>query len=296
MSVGKLYKDMADHETEGQTYSLWRYRGGREGEGYQLVESKIIFERYLDQATLIRYFTATSKAPENYHPDEDIRILNLISWASVNDGSFGGGRVGKKSYESKQNPKYSGTCPYKKRLEGGEEAPVPLYNIKTGFFTSMRPSYTGLLLNVNSTTSAFYPPWNLQEWINKRWPQLTPSGQRATNPQQTIPSNGGKDLKGLRVTFEGDEGPTRAGKKRVIWSASDVSVKEQKFDYKDKRGVTSKISVHEYIKKSEFRTTATRMLETRFANHFHSMHSLQEFEYAQKSFGRTSCVHQHGGR
>jgi hypothetical protein len=240
VSVGKLYEDMAENEEPGQTYSLWHYRSGRGDEGYERVESRIIYEHTLDRDSLKKYCNGkVPTRPKDYFPDNDIRILNMISWSLVNDASFDGGRVGKKFYPTQQDPRYSGGCPVKK-TPGHGQRPVVLYDIKTGFFSSMRPSHNDLLLNVNSTTSAFYPPWNLQEWINKRWP--------SNKAGPSIPPDDGKALKGLRVIFEGDNLTDRAGKKRVIWSISSESVSEQKFELKKENGLKSHVSVYDYMR------------------------------------------------
>jgi hypothetical protein len=239
VSVGKLYEDMADDEEPGQTYSLWHYRSGRGDEGYQLVESRIIYEHTLDRDSLKKYCSKeVPTRPKDYFPDKDIRILNLISWSRINHGSFDGGRVGKKFYPEKQNPKHSGWCPCSRN---GKR--VALYQVKTGFFTSMRPSHNALLLNVNSTTSAFYPTWNLQKWIDTRWPRTSKQGKGPS-----IPPDGGKELKGLRVTFDGDNETERVGKKRVIWSTSSKTVSLQTFKYKNENGASRDISVFDYMR------------------------------------------------
>ncbi|KAH7395754.1 hypothetical protein BKA64DRAFT_68764 [Cadophora sp. MPI-SDFR-AT-0126] len=57
----------------------------------------------------------------------------------------------------------------------------------------MRPAHGSLLLNVNTTMSAFFAPINLQEWICGRWPD-----------KMIPPVHEAKELVGVRVTFQGD--------------------------------------------------------------------------------------------
>ncbi|TGO52411.1 hypothetical protein BOTNAR_0325g00040 [Botryotinia narcissicola] len=56
----------------------------------------------------------------------------------------------------------------------------------------MRPAIGSVLLNVNTVTSAFFPPEVLSTWIGLRWEQENP------------PVNEQNDLIGFRVTFSGD--------------------------------------------------------------------------------------------
>ncbi|KAF4633533.1 hypothetical protein G7Y89_g4586 [Cudoniella acicularis] len=78
-----------------------------------------------------------------------------------------------------------------------------------------------ILLNVNSTTSAFYPAVNLQKWIQDRC-------------NGALKYEVKKELEGLRVTFEGDNKyPRKKGKKRYIRSFSDEDVLNQMFKQDD---------------------------------------------------------------
>jgi len=153
-------------------------------------------------------------APEDYHPDQDLQALNIISWHGINAPAWGGTRVGKMFFPP-DGP--SQTIP-----AGGTGV---IYDLKTGFFTSMRPADGQLLLNVSTTTSAFNLGDQensilLQHWIECRW------NLRNGN----LPSNGLEDfseLKGLKVTFLLSVTPNRQWS--VYGVSSAVTVSRQAF-------------------------------------------------------------------
>ncbi|KAF7867569.1 uncharacterized protein EAF02_009760 [Botrytis sinoallii] len=152
------------------------------------------------------------------HPEQELKFLNIISWKKVNSPQYEGGRVGKKFYPhsfvaddkewmSKQRLKQRKTV-----LCFKDNDNVPLYQIHRGFFSSIRPGKGSILLNVNVTTSAFFSPINLAEWIK-------------SNPKSWGDSE--RLLKGVRVVFDIHE----KNRQKVfnIKSIASHSVSETKF-------------------------------------------------------------------
>ncbi|KAH6666296.1 Piwi domain-containing protein [Halenospora varia] len=147
---------------------------------------------------------------ENYNNlNNDLQSLNIISWKTINDSGFAGGRVGKKFYPEALVNRTSEAEKHK-----------PLYLIRQGFFSSMRPGEKRLLLNVNTTMSAFYAPVNLQDWMAACWGGPHPSERGFLSK-----------LKHIRVTFNLQDEPRQ---KWVIHSLSTKKVREQTF-YDDKK-------------------------------------------------------------
>lgn len=140
-----------------------------------------------------------------YLPDDDIRALNIVSWKKINDSGWKGGRVGNKFYpndlweqELAENVRQL-SLPNAKVKRNMNVGP---YWLATGFFTSIRPGESSILLNVNVTTSAFYAKVTVQEWIKLR-------------------GGSGNELLGRKVQFSCD----KKDKQRVI----------RKIDYQDIR-------------------------------------------------------------
>lgn len=111
----------------------------------------------------------TPNRDTSYLPDEDVRALNIISWARINDKAWTGGRVGKRFYLADGDV---GLFKKRNNFEIGEQT---VYQVRSGFFSSMRPGHGSLLLNVNIATSAFFPSENLLTWIRRRWNTEIPS-------------------------------------------------------------------------------------------------------------------------
>jgi hypothetical protein len=154
----------------------------------------------------------------------------FISWKIINDPSWPGGRVGNKIFPDK--PGLSTNVPLKN--------PRPkVYELKTGFFTSTRPGLGDgwLLLNINATTSAFFPQLNLQEWLKRRFNL----NGRFIPDARDLDRN---ELKDVKVVFECDN-----KKARSICEISYVSILQQKF----KKNDGTETSVFDHMKKSGFR-------------------------------------------
>jgi hypothetical protein len=179
-------------------YNVPHLRSTRAGQPPDVLNTIFWFEGDFDANKLCNYFgyrnTLNATQLGNYHPDQEIRNLNVLSWYHINDDrTFIGGRSGKKFY--------SGQFPAGSLLGG-------LYFVHRGIFSSMRPGRDSLLLNINPATTAFFQAINLQNWINNRWPAAT---------QLPRPDNEDwKELKDVRVTFQGHQAD--ANGKRKPWT------------------------------------------------------------------------------
>ncbi|KAI9054501.1 hypothetical protein LZ554_001659 [Drepanopeziza brunnea f. sp. 'monogermtubi'] len=103
------------------------------------------------------------KSMEN--PGEVLKALNIISWKDVTNPDTTNlvGRAGNKFYPASQEAEG------RKSVERRE-----IYFLRHGFFSSMRPGQDSVLLNVNTVTTAFLSPRNLQNWMELAWPGYTP--------------------------------------------------------------------------------------------------------------------------
>lgn len=204
------------------------------------MKTKIVYDGCLEWKSLKTYTSLPGSRPKDYLPDEDIRILNLITCKSINSPDFPGARFGKKFFPTEQDEKHHGTIvPYK----GSKDV---VYQLKTGFFSSVRPSHGNLLLTINTAMSAFYPKIKLRDWIDHRWTNKLNSMHRPDSEEA-------KELNGVRVTFEGDDllaGGTR--KKRVICGLSDRTLSSTRFaKFIEKEGKTKEVDVFTHMTSSK---------------------------------------------
>lgn len=184
---------------------------------------------------LLTQLVSQPAAANGYLPDEELKALNIVSWRSIFKDTFAGGRVGKKffpdtpfsdaRYDSKKDQKLVVL-----RNHGGNRGDVVYYAI-AGYFTSMRPGIGSVFLNVNATTSAFFP-WpiprssnnpntlsegiSLQTWLERRFP-----GRGVAAFHRSA-----QELRNVRVYFEGD--PLK--KPRPIWRLSQNDVQNTIFN------------------------------------------------------------------
>ncbi|CAG8950697.1 hypothetical protein HYFRA_00002907 [Hymenoscyphus fraxineus] len=129
-------------------------------------------------------FTNPKSQPDpNYVPDDDLRHLNIIIRKFVEEADVKVGRVGNKFYPNYQHRAYS------------DVSHNSALWIKSGYFCSMRPGEGSLIMGINSTTSAFYAPTKLQNWIEQRY--------SSSHYGEPLPGRVKNELKGLRVKFEG---------------------------------------------------------------------------------------------
>ncbi|TGO08682.1 hypothetical protein BTUL_0196g00060 [Botrytis tulipae] len=225
VSVGKLYPDLTD--APGATVEVLHHRPGRD-QTWVPMRSFIIYEGPFQRSALDTHLSSINSS---FVPDADLRMLNIISWFRINGYNpqngpiFDGFRVGNKFY-----PSVGGVIPF-------HTVPLrrtPIFLIRAGFYTSMRPAIGSVLLNVNTVTSAFFPPEVLSTWIRLRWEQEIP------------PVNEQNDLIGLRVTFSGDGANP---KMRVIRDVHNLNVDQVTFTPKDADGAPGQItSVYNHMR------------------------------------------------
>lgn len=230
MSVGSLYREFDG--SVGCAYAAPHLRTARPGETCPTLDTVFWHENQFNRDDMTRYFYEIPQGnlPNNYHPESDLRSLNIVMWKHINR-DFAGGRAGKKFYP-----------------EGNRFLPLgnissPTFRLHEGYFTSVRPGNRGLLLNINPATTAFFPETNLQSWIKLRWP----------NGQGRIPYEDQHELKDIRVRFRGDG----VAKPRIIYGFSDVTADRQTFVLEGPPKQT--LTVYEYTKRSKFHPSQSRV-------------------------------------
>ena len=181
ISVGRLYNMFVDDVNV--PWSVIHQVPGQGGTKVQ-VDSTIHYEGTLGVDQLRRHISQTQQRDVEYSPDEDIRILNMISWKHIYDTTSPVGHIaaaGKKFYplhlQTSQLTENNGTVAI----------------LRKGFFSSMRPADGTLMLNVNVTATPFYPPVVLDDYIRVRCGGPNP-------PAALI-----RELKELRVYFDQDQ-------------------------------------------------------------------------------------------
>ncbi|KAF7949123.1 hypothetical protein EAE96_008292 [Botrytis aclada] len=225
VSVGKLYSEFAD--APGATVEVLHHRPGRD-QSWVPMRSLIVYESPFQRDALHRHVTSIDST---FVPDADLRMLNIMSWFMINGYRsqnapyFDGFRVGNRFY-----PTVGGVIPFNQVPLVGD----PIFLIRTGFYTSMRPAIGSVLLNVNTVTSAFFPPEILSTWIRLRWGQEIP------------PDNEKNHLIGLRVTFSGD---VTSPKTRVIRDVSSLDVSQETFTPENADGTPGQAtSVYDHMR------------------------------------------------
>jgi hypothetical protein len=185
-----------------------------------LVESYVT---YLGEVNLKGLKGHVEKRSELEYLTDILKSLNIISWQIINHQNFQGGRVGNRFY------------PQKLVDENEAKNGALLYRIRDGYFSSMRPGDGSLLLNVNSVTSAFFSPINLQIWIKECWGKEQPHEKEFKSK-----------LKGIRVTFNVHKPPMPSR----IWIICGISKKIiSETTFKDKKNKVTKVST--YLKESK---------------------------------------------
>jgi hypothetical protein len=110
--------------------------------------------------------------------------------------------------------------------------------IRKGFFTSIRPGQGSILLNINTTTSAFYASINLETWMRLYWKNADPDEVEFR-----------KVLKDVRVTFDLHGESSR---KWIICGVSKHKVNDTKFEkHKPGTSETETWSVHDHMLNSK---------------------------------------------
>ncbi|KAG4441773.1 hypothetical protein IFR05_002764 [Cadophora sp. M221] len=209
ISSEPLYPNSA--KTVGQITDTHHTRSPKkEGDPRPIVKSQVTYIGFVDIKGLLNHVNGKD---DEYVPVDQLRALNIISWKLINEHSFDGGLVGKKFYPSSL-------------LNMVEEAanlavPDKPFMIVKGFYSSMRPGEGSVLLNVNTTTSAFYAPIKLSTWINIFWKGKGPA--HVCSQFRSI-------CKNLRVTFDLHHESSR---KWIISDISDRSVQNTTFPLKN---------------------------------------------------------------
>ncbi|TEY53574.1 hypothetical protein BOTCAL_0244g00010 [Botryotinia calthae] len=225
ISVGKLYEAFAD--VSGATIEVLHDRPGRD-QSLVPMRSLIIYEGPF-QANALN--THVSSINSSFVPDAELRKMNIISWLRINGYNtqnaaiFDGFCARNRFY-----PAVGDVIPYHQVPLHGD----PIFLIRTGFYTSMRPAIGSVLLNVNTVTSAFFPVGILSSWIKLRWEQTVP------------PVSEQNDLIGLRVNFIGEG---MSPKIRVIRDISARDVGHTSFTPTDANGSPGQtISVYNHMR------------------------------------------------
>jgi hypothetical protein len=170
------------------------------------VTSKVLFDGYVNKEELLNL--VTNQPTPNYLPGPDLMALNVVSFLRVRSDEFSGGLIGTKFYPDKNS--LSKPIGHRSR-EGVDRRPdsripygQPLYELKTGFFSSVRLGTKDLLLNVNATTSAFYASVSVQDWIVTRCSGDNGKADRTKPDEETA-----GELVGRKVSLKEDTEPKR---------------------------------------------------------------------------------------
>ncbi|TVY43663.1 Protein argonaute [Lachnellula occidentalis] len=195
VSVGRLYLDPNILNQVGDTFEAPHIRYTHTGAQIDQLTSFIIYERDFDFQRLRNYVDPAVLRDVTYLPGEDLKMLNILSWKLILDPATPGRfvTVGKNFYCV---PVPEILSPQQRLQDRGQD----VYILRTGYYSSMRPGNGSLFLNVNATTTAFYPRVNLQAWVDNRQGNRQPTAQLQ------------RELKELKVTFEGDPHPRKMWK------------------------------------------------------------------------------------
>lgn len=232
ISVGRLYTP-ARWPDEVNDYSTPHARSQPAVPGEALLQSSIRYHGPFRLSNLHALVTHQN-IPATYLANDDLSALNIISWRNINVPNWAGTRVGKKFFP---------TGAPSQNIYNGDRASV-IYELRTGFFTSMRPADGQVLLNVSATTSAFYPgtalaPLLLQTWIQRRW-DLS-NGRMPRGGEDDF-----NELKGLKVCYLLNNPTTRQWS---VFGVSALTVRGQTFML---NGQTQSQTVLNYMTASKY--------------------------------------------
>ncbi|KAF7857920.1 hypothetical protein EAF04_009277 [Stromatinia cepivora] len=225
ISAGELYPGLTISSPD---QFVRHTRTGQNGSTPPMMKSQVRFLGVVTIDELVKHCSYPSESAAGYFPNEDLKALNIISWKNINSSIFNGGRRGNKFYPAEI-------------LDSGQESQKNdrPYMIRKGFFSSVRPGQDSVLLNVNTTTSAFYSPILLSRWIELQWKKhrLDPTNE---NDRRKFQSK----LKGVRVVFTAKKSGNQ--QKRAIFEISDKRLGETTFA-KDKKNPKEKTLVFNYL-------------------------------------------------
>lgn len=222
VSSGSLYNDPTLPYGVGAVIQALHNQTSSAGVVLRQLASFIIHERNFDFPGSQNYVNPAIALPLGYFPDEDLKILNILSWQHIHNDPQQFKSVGEKIYPvANNNPR---------NLTSGSQN---VYIMRHGFFPSVRPGDTSLLLNVNTTTTAFYSPITLQAWIDRRL------GRINARPTLKLQS----ELRNLKVTFDPDARPRKAWKLTGFSQIGNGTVQAQHFSRNNVQ-----ISVYDYMR------------------------------------------------
>ncbi|KAF5870268.1 putative piwi-domain-containing protein [Botrytis fragariae] len=164
ISVGRLYPDCGDALGNTITKSHLLTPAGPALAPLSMSTS-LVYEHNVNLAELRRFVNRAPGRDPNYHPGEDLKSLNIVSWQMIFPDTFQGGRLGNKFYPENAPFSTVRVLPPNNHQNG----PKPLWDLCDGFFSSMRPGDGKLLLNLNCTTSAFFHQCLLEKWISTKF-------------------------------------------------------------------------------------------------------------------------------
>ncbi|TGO14137.1 hypothetical protein BTUL_0057g00030 [Botrytis tulipae] len=183
ISVGRLYPDCGDAIGNAVTRDH-QLTSADPTLAPLSISTSLIYERIVNLAELRRFVNRVPERDMTYHPGEDLKSLNIISWQMIFPDTFQGGRLGNKFYPE--------SAPFS-TVNNTQNRQRPLWDLCDGFFSSMRPGDGRLLLNLNCTTSAFFHQCLLEDWISAKFGLLLPNSANVI-----------RELRGVKVTFKGD--------------------------------------------------------------------------------------------
>ncbi|TGO90691.1 hypothetical protein BPOR_0054g00020 [Botrytis porri] len=188
ISVGRLYPDCGD--ALGDTITRSHLLTPADPALAPLsMSTSLVYERIVNLAELRRFINRAPGRDPTYHPGEDLKSLNIVSWQIIFPDTFQGGRLGNKFYPENAPFSEVRVLPPNNPRNGLQ----PLWDLCDGFFSSMRPGDGKLLLNLNCTTSAFFHQCLLEDWISTKFGRPLPSSANVI-----------RELRGVKVTFKGD--------------------------------------------------------------------------------------------
>ena len=194
ISVGRLYDEDGD-DLDTSTTKQYTRTGLPGKPEPPIMNGQIVFKGFVRLRDLQRHL----RDPTLQFAEDDIRALNMIVWKSLYT-NFDGRLAGRNFF-----PRVPfNTIHFKPR----PSEPV-VYETRQGFYSSVRPGINSLFLNLNTSTSAFFPEQNLADWIQFSRPR-----------DEDL-----RVLQGARVVVKDDP----AAKVRVISGFSTVSIGEQTF-------------------------------------------------------------------
>ncbi|TGO32040.1 hypothetical protein BHYA_0362g00020 [Botrytis hyacinthi] len=201
ISVGRLYPDCGDalDNTVTREHLL---TSADPALAPLSISTSLIYERIVNLAELRRFVNRVPERDMTYHPGEDLKSLNIISWQMIFPDTFQGGRLGNKFYPESAPFSTVTVLP----PGNTQNRQRPLWDLCDGFFSSMRPGDGRLLLNLNCTTSAFFHQCLLEDWISAKFGLPLPHSANVI-----------RELRGVKVTFKGD--PKTPKKK---WSVTGI--------------------------------------------------------------------------